>query len=331
MKIIVGIVVMLLLGCAGPEKVERPQPDWVSGKSSEYSISRFLIGKGQAARRDVATDRARADLAKNIEVQVLAESRDTVSASRQTVNGEVSDTQFNESVARNIRTRTQMVVRGAQVSDLWQAPGGDFHVMVTLNRSQASRNLRDEIFSLDDRARVAVARARQSEDSLLKIAALQRALDWQIQRTELHRVLRVVGGGRENVRTTLKLAELQDALLTAQRALKIRAQADDAGLAAQVEGGIAAAGFVAANEAEASFTLQATWIASPVLQQDGWYWLRGTLELTLLERGGNVRGAVSWPLKVSAREEAQLVPRLSQRIEQTLKDKLRAEILGFAE
>ena len=331
MRLMLLIVLGLLTACASTDQGPDSQPDWISGKSSQFPSSQYLVGRGQAAQRDAATDRARADLAKNIEVQVVAQSRDTVSAQRQTQGGEVVET-FSEAAGRDIVTTTRQVIRGARVSDTWQDPqSGDIHVLVTLNRAQAARRLRDEISLLDDRARAAIERARQVDDLLQKIAAAQRAVDAQLQRNELQRVLRVVGLSGQGVAPKWSLADLQAELLDLQSRLKIRVQADDGALASVVAGGLTAAGFMTGSEEEALYTLQARFSAGPASRREGWYWLRGNLELKLVDRGDNVRGTASWPLKVSAQEKALLQQRLMQLIDRTLEDELRAVILGFAQ
>jgi len=330
MRLMLLIVLGLLTACASTDQGPDSQPDWISGKSSQFPSSQYLVGRGQAAQRDAATDRARADLAKNIEVQVVAQSRDTVSAQRQTQGGEVVEETFSEAAGRDIVTTTRQVIRGARVSDTWQDPqSGDIHVLVTLNRAQAARRLRDEISFLDDRTRAAIERARQVDDLLQKIAAAQRAVDAQLQRNELQRVLRVVGLRGQGVAPKWSLADLQAELLDLQSRLKIRVQADDGALASVVAGGLTAAGFMTGSEEEALYTLQARFSAGPASRREGWYWLRGNLELKLVDRGDNVRGTASWPLKVSAQEKALLQQRLMQLIDRTLEDELRAVILGF--
>ncbi len=330
---LVSLVLLgLLAACTSTDQRPGSQPDWVNGKSSQFPGSQYLIGRGQAAQRDVAADRARADLAKNIEVLVEAESRDTVSAQRRTRGGEVIEETFSEAAGRDIVTSTRQVIRGARVSDTWQDPqGGDVHVLVSLNRAEAARRLRDEISLLDDLTRVAIERARQTDDLLQKIASAQRAVDKQLQRNELQRMLRVVALGGQGVSPKWSLAELQAELLDLQSRLKIRAQADDVALASATAGGLTAAGFMTGSEDEALYTLQARFSAGPVARREGWYWLRGNLVLTLVDRGDNVRGTASWPLKVSAQEKALLQVRLMQLIDRTLEDELRAVILSFAQ
>ncbi len=331
MRLFLLMLLGLMAACASTDRGPDSPPDWINGKSSQFPGSQYLIGRGQASQRDVAADRARADLAKNIEVQVVAQSRDTVSAQRRTQDGEVAGETFSETASRDIVTRTRQVIRGARVSDTWRDPKrGDFHVLATLNRAQAARRLRDEISLLDDRARAAIERARQVDDLLQKIAAAQRAVDAQLQRNELQRVLRVVGLSGQGVPPKWSLADLQAELLDLQSRLKIRVQANDGALASVVAGGLTAAGFMTGSEEEALYTLQARFSAGPVARREGWYWLRGNLELKLVDRGDNVRGTASWPLKVSAQEKALLQQRLMQLIDRTLEDELRAVILGFA-
>lgn len=328
MKWSLFVVLGLLVACATAP--ENPQPDWVAGVSQQFSDQQYLLGRGQAQRRDAAVDRARADLAKAIEVRVMAESRDRVAATRQT-RGTQAEAQLDESIERDIRTLSRQVIRGARVADLWQASeGGEFHALVVLERAPAASALRAEIRAHDEATAQAVARAREADDLLRKIAAAQQARDEQSKRTELQRVLRVVAQGQSGPPPAWKLADLQAELLALQSRLKIQAQADDAQLAALVAGAVTTAGFVAAAD-DAPYVLRADFATGGPERKAGWFWLRGNLQLQLRDRAGNVRGTISWPLKVSAQEEAVLSQRLLQRMEKTLKSELRSVILGFAQ
>src|SRR5262249_50341955 len=88
-------------------------PDWVSGKSSKYPDNQYLVGRGQADTQEDARNRARADLAKILEVAVSARSTDVTSFTSEG-GGKVES-----QVSRNITTRTDQIVRGIQIPEFW--------------------------------------------------------------------------------------------------------------------------------------------------------------------------------------------------------------------
>src|SRR5206468_966717 len=64
---------------------------------------------------------------------------------------------------------------------------------------------------------------------------------------------------------------------------------------------------------------------------DGWYWMRGTLEVQLAEKAsGKVRGNKRWEIKTSSRQKATAQRRALDEADATLKRELRPAILRFA-
>ena len=63
---------------------------------------------------------------------------------------------------------------------------------------------------------------------------------------------------------------------------------------------------------------------------DGWYWMRGTLEVQLAETAsGTVRGNKRWEIKTSSPQKATAQRRAMDEADATLKRELRPAILGF--
>ena len=88
--------------------------------SSRYPASQYLIGRGAAADLDDAKDRARADLAKAFEVGISAESSDLQTFERVTAGNNGEGTSKGQlKISRNIQTRTDRVISGIEIADLW--------------------------------------------------------------------------------------------------------------------------------------------------------------------------------------------------------------------
>lgn len=328
----IALITLLLAACGSSDRRDSPSlPDWVSGTSVSYPAAQYLLGRGEGNSREQATERARADLARNIEVQVSAQSRDRVSATRTSRGDEVLSAEVQQEAAQEIQTSTRQLLRGAQVSDLWRSPeGGRWHVLVTLDRPRAARDLRDEIGRLDEATRAAVSRARDSDDLLLKLAAAREAVDKQRRRVELQRVLNVVSPTGAILPPRWRLADLEAELKGLKARLRLRVEADDAELRELVAGAASTAGFLPAPGEEALYTLRVRLSTTPPEQRGGWYWQRGTLRLDPQDASGRVRGHAEWPLKVSALQVEQLRPRLLQAVDTILRKELESTLLGFA-
>lgn len=322
---------LLATGCASIRN--DGTPDWVAGKSARYPDSRYLVGRGQAADQQDARNRARADLAQIFETSVKVETSDVT---RFSTSGNEGDKRRAESqVSRNIVTRTDQIVQGIQIAELWRDPKtGAHHALAVLPRQQAATALRQEIERLDGATRGYVEQARNMQDLLLRTAAADRALESQAARDAIQKTLRVVdltGRGVEPEFNSGKLAADLDSLLKRVRVKPQTLAGEDPDLEAMLSGGLSAAGFAPAPEGEASYVLAGSLRLDDMGLIEGWYWTRGVLEVRLVEvTSGKVRGTRRWEVKGSARDKATARRRALDEANAILKRRLRATILGFA-
>ena len=78
-----------------------------------------------------------------------------------------------------------------------------------------------------------------------------------------------------------------------------------AGLAEMVAGALAQAGFMLDTSDHPQFVVQASMNLTDLGLKDGWYWQRGTLEITLSETANNrVRGTRHWGIKGNGQNKA---------------------------
>ncbi|MCK7580703.1 MAG: LPP20 family lipoprotein [Chromatiales bacterium] len=320
-------IVALMSGCATAPS----QPDWVNGTSSRHPDAQYLTGRGQAPTVDEARDRARADLAKIFEVGIAATSEDTQTYSARAE----APGQYQAQATRQIATRTDQIVRGIQIAELWQDPATRAqHALAVLPRLPAATSLRQEIERLDGATRTYLDQARTSDDLFIKIGAASHALDAQLERQAYQKSLKIVdltGRGVEPEWNSARLAaDLADLLKRVRMATRVPAQAP-AGFAEVVNGAVAAAGFMIETGDKPDFLLDANLTLQDLGLQEGWYWQRGTLEVRLTETAGNrVRGSQRWPIKSSARDQASSQSRALDEADKLLKNELRAAIVGFA-
>jgi hypothetical protein len=66
-----------------------------------------------------------------------------------------------------------------------------------------------------------------------------------------------------------------------------------------------------------------------VLEKNGWFWLRGTMEINLIDVAGNNIGVKRWPLKVSSIDIKRTQQRILSEANKLLKEELRDVLLGF--
>ena len=324
------VPLLLALGCAAAPQ----RPEWVAGTSADYSDARFLVGRGQGASPALARDRARADLAKNFRVAVSAESRDLLSYTSSS-GGDGQTSELASEVSRHIVIRTDQVIEGVKIAEQWQPEeGGEHHALAVLDRLQAGNQLRRLIDELDRGADLQLQRARAGDDLLPKIADATAALAAQVERRHYQGYLAVVdrtGVGVPPRHDPVRLKADLDGLLT-RVAIHPRVSADPlGGLEGALSGAIAAAGFVHAVDASAgAYTLDAASVVDELAGKNGWYWVRGRVELTLRDPGGNrVLGTHSWSLKVSAQQPEAARMRATEWITDTLARELRRVVVGF--
>ena len=316
----------LLSGCASePAKA----PDWVAGDSAKYRNAEYLIGRGHAASQEEAKDRARADIAKVFQMAVVVSSEDIQSS-----KSDGTAAKYEEQNSRRISTRTDQIVSGIQIAELWQDPAnGSYHVLAVLPRLQAAAALRQQISELDGATANYIGQSRKENDLFLKIAAANHALETQLERESLQKNLQVVditGRGVESQWSSAKLkADLGELLKRVSIAPRVPADAP-AGLAEIVAGALAQAGFLLDTSDHPAFVLEAKLNLADLGLSDGWYWVRGNLEITLTETSGiRVRGTRHWTIKGNAQNRDSATKRAMDQADAILKRELGAAIIGM--
>jgi LPP20 lipoprotein len=326
-RILFAATLLLLGGCA----TKPTQPDWVTGDSATYKSSQYLLGRGQADTQEDAKDRARADLAKIFQVAVVASSNDV----QQFKSEGSAGGQYESQSSRSITTRTEQIIRGIQIAELWQDPATKtFYALATLPRLQTAASLRQQIGQLDDATGNYITQSRNNSDLFLKITAASQALESQRERDMLQKSLQVVditGRGIEAQWNAAKLTADLDELLKRVR-IASRVTADSVpGSAEIVAGALAQAGFMIETGQNPDFVLQARLSLIDMGVREGWYWQRGSLEITLTEAAnGRVRGTKRWDIKASATDRETSIRRALNQADEILKQELGATIIGMA-
>lgn len=352
------------VGCGTPGK---EKPDWVDGPAAQYPAGEFLHGRGDAESVELAQERARADLAKIFDVSISVEASDMQSAHSEATGarlesgpgsgtGKVSNNpdavRYEARSEQRIVTRTNKVVSGLRIAELWRAPptektgGGRQYALAVLPRQQAGMALRQEIAERDDAINRQVQLARSANDALNRVGFARRAVDLARERAGFDKSLRVVDLGGRGIDTPMALARLSSDLdeqlkrVVLVPTLNGSGLYDDASLLLLLKGAIAESGFMIAQGDASSLAAALGEKVTPYsisvsVQvndqfQEGWHWLRGNLQLTLTDASGRIRGNKSWPIKASAQEQKAARARGLLEIERLLKQEIRTAILDFA-
>ena len=333
----VFLAIMLLVGaCATTKDNGKRPPDWVNGVSSRYPANQYLVGRGAAANLDDAKDRARADLAKVFEVGITAESSDLQTFERVTAgNNGASESKGQLQISRNIQTRTDRVISGIEIADLWKDPqSGTQYALAVLRRLQAAQALRDDIDRLDEATRLYVDKTNAEKDPLKRIAAASRAVEAQIERANAQRSLQVIDVTGRGVPPPWPLAQLRSERETLIQDLTLATRGagpDGDAIHDILDGAVSAAGFTIKSPEQARFTLTAALDIGDIEQREGWYWKKGTLEISLSDADNKVRGTRRWNIKSSALSKNDAQRRALDQVNKILKGDLRAVLIGFAD
>jgi Ca2+-binding EF-hand superfamily protein len=308
------------------------QPGWLNGEPANYPNASYLYATGAASEVEVAKDRALGNLAKIFELHIRESSTTTEDVQTHKSEGEES-VQSTARIASSVNVHTDKMINGARIAEQWQDPDDlTYHALAVLDRDQAGNNIRSEINRLDRETAFTMANADNRQQVLLKVADLQDAIVMQSERNSLQKTLKIIDLNGTGKPSAWNLAELIEKQEQALKSLNMRAVVlqDSVGeLDKVLQAAMANAGFAQSSD-EVGFTLSASMETQDALQKEGWYWLRGTLNVRLADPGGTILGNKSWPLKVSSVQQNQLNQRMLAEIDKKLKAELKNTVLGFA-
>ena len=304
--------VAVIAGCTTRGSIP---PSWSTGVAESYPSSRYLTAVGEASSREQAEQRAFAALARVFEVEVQEQSTD-YSLFRQATD-QVSDSINRQVNTRQLITGTAQVIEGAVPVEYWRKKQQHL-VLVALERSGADQRLRQKIELLDQQTEALSRYADNAQlNAVVQISALQQAYQLQRQRAPLNRNLSVVSGSQ--LTPSISIAILKQRIRDRLAGLRFNLSAVP-DLQPALEQAIGQIG--ARVSAEGSLYLSAQMDREPVVWQQGWYWLRGSMQLGLSNSNGEVIAQQRWPVKVSAQDSGMVEQRLRDLITATVADKL---------
>ena len=304
-------------------------PEWINGEPDLYPNFKYLSATGSASNVETAKSRALANLSKIFEVRIreVSTARQNVSSHRENDEETVA---VDLSRSSTVNTHTDKMIEGARIAEQWQSPDDlTWYALAVLDRGQAGNNLRQEMNRIDEETAFLLEQADKRQDPLQRIADLSQALQKQYDRQLLQKTLKVIDTRGKGAPASWNLTELKERRDQALRRLPIATGVDEDSI-----GGLDRILQAAASEAglkpgQGGYRLSAALHTQDVLRRQGWYWLRGTLKLTLSDASGTALGYKSWPLKVSAQDEGQLASRMRKQVEKKLDTELLDTLLSF--
>ena len=327
---ILTVLALASLAACSSTKPSDARPDWVNGNSSQYPAANFLTGHGQSDNMALAKDRARTDLAKNFSVNVSEQSNDISTYSQNSADGAPAKNSLD--VSRNIQTRTDQVLTGVEISETWQdSKTQQYYALATLSRAKAATALRQQIGDLDAGTAASLGQAQNSTDLFDKIAAAGQAVDAQQTRAGLQKELQVVDPSGMGIPSSWPLAKLQADRAALLKQLQLKAAADGQNAEAVqklLAGALADSGFTVVESAP--YTMMATVNAADQPPSEGFFWVTGTLQVSLNGGDNRAHGVRRWELKVSGGSRQLARQRLMDQVAQDLQSDIQGTVLAFA-
>ena len=330
---ILPLLSLIITACSFTADNSDSPPDWVYGQSKKYAHSLYLSGQGSGQTQNDAKDRARSDLAKQFEIAIKERSQQSQTFTSAQADGETQQS-LDQKISRQLHTYTSHSLKGVEIVDQWQAPGNaTYHALGVLSRNKSRHQFEQELQSLDQHSRQRLMQAEAESSLLTRAALIQQAINSQQQRLVVQSYLQVVDPGGRGNPPSLSIAELlrsRDTLLKEIHIQPVATGDMSSELVKILSGATAGAGFAVANASNVDYQLKARTLLDPVLELDGWYWLRGTMQIDLIDTEGNNIGVQRWPLKISSTSIDRTQQRLLTDVDQLLKAELRDVLLGFA-
>ena len=152
---VLGLLLLAGVGCSGKHKLVAGAPDWVNQGSGAFDEAgaKVFYGVGavsgigsQSLAVQAADQRARADIAWQLETYVAGISRDFQAGTSAPAGQAPLEQQHLEQTVKSI---TQVTVRGARVQDHWRDPETNtVYSLVKLNLDDFKQSL-DEVKGVD--------------------------------------------------------------------------------------------------------------------------------------------------------------------------------------
>lgn len=299
---------LCIVSCASTSD-QQARPSWIDNAQSVYPASDYLTAVGQASKRTRAGRNATANLAEIFYVEVRAETNSLTNATKsQSILG--VSTESSTSMQRNIQTKTDQAVSGVEIKESWLSPTGEYYALAVLDKHKAALSLREAILELDNStAELIDYSMHTAPNSIASLNALRAARDEQVARQMANLQLKQVS--LAGVPADISSKKIEQLIAQKLASMNVSVTASNAKQTKTLQSGLSKLGITVVEDANIAVSADFD-ITDPTLL-DGWYWLRGSYQLSISENG-KVISRKRWSVKVSAKQKEMLDLRLTDRI-----------------
>ncbi|PKG38022.1 LPP20 family lipoprotein [Psychromonas sp. Urea-02u-13] len=308
-RLILSIISCLLIAACTSTSHEEKRPEWIDNAKAVYPSNDYLTAVGQASKLDRAGKNAKANLAEIFYVNVRAETNTLTQATKEESALGVT-MESSTSLQRSIQTETDQAMSGVIIKDSWLSPSGEYYALAVLEKRKAAMSLNESIMELDESTSDLIDfSVNTAPNSISSLNALREARDEQMARHMSNLQLKQVSVS--GVPTEISTRKIERLIAKKLATMEVSVDIDSARHTKSVQSGLSRLGVKVVASANIVVAAQAD-LTEPALI-NGWYWLRGSYELSISEND-QVISRKRWPVKVSAKQEDLLIPRLQDRI-----------------
>ncbi|MDH5216663.1 MAG: hypothetical protein OEX19_03140, partial [Gammaproteobacteria bacterium] len=175
--------------------------------------------------------------------------------------------------------------------------------------------------------------SKQAREPFDRVRAVVKAQNLFAKRVALNEYLRAVDKGGVGRSSMLSQAELESHMMSVLKQVTIVANGEGqygAELADAAMGSLSSNGYGTSSDA-ANFILNINLRFDEPRLDDGWYWVRGTMDVALIDKADNAtKGQHSWSIKKSATDAPAAVGRVLENAKAKLTSDLGMVLLGLA-
>jgi hypothetical protein len=297
-----------IISCASTPS-EKDKPEWIDNAKGSYPDNDYLTAVGQASKLDRAGKNAKANLAEIFYVNVRAETNTLTEATKEESALGVT-MESSTYLQRSIQTKTDQAMSGVKISDSWLSPSGEYYALAVLEKRKAAMSLNESIMELDDStADLIDFSIKTAPNSIASVNALRAARDEQMARHMANLQLKQVSVS--GIPTEISTRKIEKLIANKLATLQVSVDINNQKHTKSVQSGLSKLGVKVVDSANIVVSADID-ITEPTLIKR-WYWLLGSYELSISENG-QVISRKRWPVKVSAKQEDLLTPRLQDRV-----------------
>jgi len=313
MPVLACLLTCVLLNACVSATRPAQRPAWIDSAQSVYPESDYLTAVGQASKRDRASKNAKANLAEIAYVHVQAQTSTLTEATKaQSALGVTSES--STLLQRSIQTETDQAMSGVTTKDSWLDDNGEYYVLAVLAKRSAALSLNESIIALDEStAELIDYSINTAPNAILSLNALRAARDEQLARQMANLQLKQVS--HSGVPADISSKKIERLIAQKLASMQVSVNIEAPKHAKTVESGLGNLGMHVVDNANIVVTADYD-ISAPMLL-NGWYWIRGSYELSFSENN-HVISRKRWPIKVSAKQEALLTSRLKDGISEKI-------------